>query len=200
MVKVEPVGDAESLGDSPHWDEKEQVLYFVDIAIGTVNKYDPVTKVQTSVKVGGSRTSLVVLVEGKSDKCVVSVERGIAVATWDGKSSKPNRLEALCVVHDKEGERENKFNDGKVDPTGRFWAANRRVAFYLKKNNLTGCNHDGMAIDTEGKLWVACMKGGQPIRVKRVEYGAAPNLLGWGKREIPENIRRQAASSGTIPT
>ncbi|KAJ8898062.1 hypothetical protein PR048_003422 [Dryococelus australis] len=40
----------------------------------------------------------------------------------------------------------------------------------------------------------------EPVRVKSGENGAAPNLQGRGKREIPEKTRRPTASSGTIPT
>ncbi|KAJ8871316.1 hypothetical protein PR048_027633 [Dryococelus australis] len=38
------------------------------------------------------------------------------------------------------------------------------------------------------------------IKVKRGEYGSAPECRGGGKREIPEKTRRPAGSSGTIPT
>ncbi|KAJ8878706.1 hypothetical protein PR048_019291 [Dryococelus australis] len=37
-------------------------------------------------------------------------------------------------------------------------------------------------------------------RVKRYEYGAAPECKGEGKQEIAEKARRPEAPSGTIPT
>ena len=39
-------------------------------------------------------------------------------------------------------------------------SANRRTAFDFKQNGVEG-KPDGMAIDTEGKLWVACFGDGQ---------------------------------------
>ncbi|CAH1392189.1 unnamed protein product [Nezara viridula] len=41
---------------------------------------------------------------------------------------------------------------------------NRRKVFDLKKNNMT-CFPDGMTIDKDGKLWVACYEGSQVIHV-----------------------------------
>ncbi|KAJ8872131.1 hypothetical protein PR048_025733 [Dryococelus australis] len=41
---------------------------------------------------------------------------------------------------------------------------------------------------------------GEPERVKRSEYGAAPECKGGGKREIPEKTHRPVASSGTMTT
>lgn len=42
--------------------------------------------------------------------------------------------------------------------------SNRRVAFDLQKNNITG-SPDGMTIDTDGNLWIALFNGGRVIKV-----------------------------------
>jgi len=42
--------------------------------------------------------------------------------------------------------------------------SNRRIAFDFELNGVEGLP-DGMAIDTEGKLWVACFGGSQVVRV-----------------------------------
>jgi sugar lactone lactonase YvrE len=41
-----------------------------------------------------------------------------------------------------------------------FISANRRTAFDFELNGVEGIP-DGMTIDTEGKLWVACFGGSQ---------------------------------------
>ena len=46
--------------------------------------------------------------------------------------------------------------------------ANRRTAFDFELNDVQGIP-DGMAIDTEGKLWVACFGGGQ-VKCKTNHY------------------------------
>ncbi|KAG8294791.1 hypothetical protein J6590_094818 [Homalodisca vitripennis] len=42
--------------------------------------------------------------------------------------------------------------------------SNGKTIFCFKKNNVEGLP-DGMTIDQEGKIWVACVKGGQVLRV-----------------------------------
>lgn len=42
--------------------------------------------------------------------------------------------------------------------------ANEKTLFCFKKNNVNGFP-DGMTIDEEGKLWVACYEGGQVLRI-----------------------------------
>jgi sugar lactone lactonase YvrE len=49
-----------------------------------------------------------------------------------------------------------------------FIPANRRTAFDFELNDIQGFP-DGMAIDTEGKLWVACFTGGQ-VKCKTHHY------------------------------
>lgn len=38
-------------GEGPHWDEKTQSLYFVDIPGQTINKYDSKTGLHTQAKI-----------------------------------------------------------------------------------------------------------------------------------------------------
>nr|CAD7194926.1 unnamed protein product [Timema douglasi] len=236
-INIEPVGATTTLGEGPHWDNKAKVLYYVDITNSTVNKYDPATKKLNTVKIGGGPVSLVVPIKGKKEQFVISVGRNIAILTWDGKSTAPTKVETLCSV-DSDGDKiRNRFNDGKVDPTGRLWAgtmgpeskpaevelgkgslfsfskdlmtptthltnisianglawtqdrktmyyidsldlsvdaldfdtttgkiSNRRKAFDFKTNGIDAFP-DGMTIDTDGNLWVACFKAGQVIQV-----------------------------------
>lgn len=49
---VQAVTDPVWLGEGPHWDEREQALYFVSIFDHTINKYVPSTTVHTKAKLG----------------------------------------------------------------------------------------------------------------------------------------------------
>lgn len=40
------------LGEAPHWDDKNQILYFVDINGYSIHRYVPATKQHTSSYVG----------------------------------------------------------------------------------------------------------------------------------------------------
>nr|CAD7587306.1 unnamed protein product [Timema genevievae] len=58
---------------------------------------------------------------------------------------------------------DNKVHAFDFDPVkGKI--ANQRTAFDFTENNIKGFP-DGMTIDTEDKLWVACFGGGQVIRI-----------------------------------
>ncbi|XP_069695227.1 regucalcin-like [Periplaneta americana] len=235
--KVTQIADPVKLGEGPHWDHESQALYYVDIKGSTVSKYVPATKKHTTVKIEGGPVSLVIPVEGTTDKFVITVGRNVAIMTWDGESDTPADVKHVCTVDTEEKSQNNRLNDGKADPTGRLWSgtmgpdtgvsnefepevgalysfskdweatqhlmkitvanglawtedqklmyyidsptrkvytfdfdakngkiSNKRTGFDLEKNGVKGFP-DGMAIDTEGKLWVACFEGSKVIRV-----------------------------------
>ncbi|CAG2059153.1 unnamed protein product [Timema podura] len=58
---------------------------------------------------------------------------------------------------------DNKVHAFDFDPV-KGQIANQRTAFDFTENNIKGFP-DGMTIDTEDKLWVACFGGGQVIRI-----------------------------------
>ncbi|XP_021924406.1 regucalcin-like isoform X2 [Zootermopsis nevadensis] len=162
--KVEKISAPVSLGEGPHWDHDAETLYYVDIKGPTVHKYVPATNKHTAVKIDGVHVSLVIPLEGTKDKFVITVGRNVAILTWDGESSTPTDVKYVSAVDNEKELQGNKLNDGKADPTGRLWTANRRTAFDFEINEVDGFP-DGMAIDIEGKLWVACFGGSQVIRV-----------------------------------
>lgn len=49
---VEKILDGLLLGEGPHWDDKNQCLYFLDMTRSTIHKYVPSTKKHTQVTVG----------------------------------------------------------------------------------------------------------------------------------------------------
>ncbi|CAH1118004.1 unnamed protein product [Phaedon cochleariae] len=105
------------LGEAPHWDSETQTLYFVDINGYTINKYVPATRKHTSAHVG-KNVSVIIPIQGKKDQFVISLERELAIVTWDGESSRPSKVETLLEVDQNT---KNVFNDGKCDPSGRLW-------------------------------------------------------------------------------
>ena len=111
--QVELVVDARAtLGEGPLWDERAGLLYWVDILRHNLHVYNPTTGENKTYDVG-HRVSTVVLSE--SGKVLVTVENGFA--WFDLAASK------LDMIVDPEADKpENRFNDGKCDPGGRFWA------------------------------------------------------------------------------
>lgn len=68
----------------------------------------------------GGPVTLVVPDTFDDNKFLVGRKLDIVSIKWDGKSSKPASLTVLASV-DKD-KPENRFNDGKVDSSGRLWA------------------------------------------------------------------------------
>jgi sugar lactone lactonase YvrE len=114
MVKqAELVLDAKAeLGEGPLWDERTKRLYWVDIVGQALHIYDPATKQNKTYDVG-QMVSTVVLSE--TGGVLVAVQNGFA--RFDPNSG------TLDILVDPEAHiPANRFNDGKCDPAGRFWA------------------------------------------------------------------------------
>ncbi|MGJ9383185.1 SMP-30/gluconolactonase/LRE family protein [Salipaludibacillus sp. CF4.18] len=113
MDSLELVVDAKAeLGEGPFWDERTNQLIWVNINGYSVNFYDPFTRENVSHDVGQHVGAAVVR---ESGDLLLAMRQGFY--TYDIKSKK------LIAVHDPEPNKTgNRFNDGKCDPQGRFWA------------------------------------------------------------------------------
>ncbi|SDZ64376.1 Sugar lactone lactonase YvrE [Evansella caseinilytica] len=117
-MKAELVVDAKAmLGEGPCWDDREQKLYWVDIIGKTVHCYDPET--------GENQTLHVNAYVG----CVVLKEDGgLLAGLQNGIFSIDMRTYERQFIDNPEQQKpENRFNDGKVDPSGRFWAGTMHI-------------------------------------------------------------------------
>ena len=108
----------DELGESPFWHPDEQLLYWVDIAGRKLRRADVAARSVESWAmpsepgcVAPART------DGVCTGLVIALRDGIYRARrWGGP------LELLApALHDPATTR---FNDGKADPNGRFWAGN----------------------------------------------------------------------------
>ena len=99
------------LGEGPVWDAAHGTLYWVDMFAGIVHHYQPASGMAGSVEVG------------EIVGCVVPRERGgLLAATASGIYHLDPVSGAKTRVAAVEADRpETHFNDGKVDPAGRFW-------------------------------------------------------------------------------
>lgn len=101
-----------TLGEGPSWDEKEKLLYWVDILQKKINQFNPVSNENKEVLLD----KLVGAIAPKQDG-------GVVLALQDGLYSYNFLTEILKEIHKPEEHlQNNRFNDGKCDPAGRFWA------------------------------------------------------------------------------
>lgn len=111
--KLELIVDAKAdLAEGPCWDRERKVLYWVDIVGKKVHMYDPNQLQSRTIEVGQYVGAVVPRKSG-----------GLMLAMHHGFYSLDLETEALVPIADPEREKENnRFNDGKCDASGRFWA------------------------------------------------------------------------------
>lgn len=98
------------LGEGPLWDERGGRLLFVDILVGTIRSFHPVTRAEESVQLD-STVGCVVL---DDDGAMVAAAGTRILRLADGGQ------EVLAVTDDAPDA--IRFNDGACDPQGRLWA------------------------------------------------------------------------------
>lgn len=69
--------------------------------------------------------SFIIPVEGSDDRFILSMGKEIVSVKWDGISSSVSEIEKIAEV--QKHLPDNKFNDGKTDPTGKVWAGKHNL-------------------------------------------------------------------------
>ncbi|KAB1253318.1 Regucalcin [Camelus dromedarius] len=191
-------------GESPVWEEASKSLLFVDIPAKKVCRWDSLSKQVQRVIVDAPVSSVALR---QSGDYVATVGTNFCALNWENQST----LVLATVDKDKKN---NRFNDGKVDPAGRYfagtmaeetapavlerhqgslyslfpnhhvekyfdqvdisngldWSLDHKIFYYIDSLSVYKLEReeqipDGMCIDVEGKLWVACYNGGRVIRL-----------------------------------
>lgn len=149
QYSVEHVLSAQAeLGEGPVWHPDEKVLYFLDITQGKQHRFDPQTGEHRVTDLGVVTGAMGVRAAGG---WVMATKKGFCF--WDSASG-----QMIPVADpDPDPNAQIRFNDGKTDPQGRFWAG--------KMGN--GSNNSLFRLDVD------CM-------VHRAESGVGvSNGLGW---------------------
>ena len=106
------ISSQNQLGESPLWSVEEQVLYWVDIYGKRIERYNPQTEERQTFHLPCQVGTVAFREKGGF---ILATDQGFA--TWDGKSEHVEWL-----LNPEKGKPFYRFNDGKVDPGGRFWA------------------------------------------------------------------------------
>ncbi len=112
-MNIECVLDAKTvLGEGPLWDQRAGVLYWVNIKAHEIHRWDPATGEDRFWLADEDVGSLVVR-DGSG--LVVALATGFHFFDPDTGSFEP-------ILDPESDQPENRFNDGKPDRRGRFWA------------------------------------------------------------------------------
>ncbi|MEL6255699.1 MAG: SMP-30/gluconolactonase/LRE family protein [Bacteroidota bacterium] len=103
------------LAEGPVWDYRFQVLHWIDILQGRLHSYDPKTGKNQWINFD------------QMIGAAVPAERGGFVMAMQHGFYLWNKGELTQIADPEEDDPLNRFNDGKCDPMGRFWAGSMRI-------------------------------------------------------------------------
>ena len=114
MIEITTLVDCQNeLGEGPVWCPIENVLYWLDIKGKSIWRHHPASGKTESWATPEEPGSMALRQNGK----------GLVVAWWNGFRFFDPDSGALEVIHDHEQDNPNsRFNDGRCDRQGRFWA------------------------------------------------------------------------------
>ena len=138
------------LGEGPLWDVKSQRLYWVNILDGEIHMYEPMTDTNETIKLD-SYVGCVALTE--RDELIAGLTDGFYLV-----NPKTNALTVL--ERTEEPSLQTRYNDGKCDPAGRFWAGTMSL----------------VGEEKVGALY--CMESDHSVR-KKIDHVSISNGLAW---------------------
>jgi sugar lactone lactonase YvrE len=140
------------LGEGPVWDSKRKVICWVDIVNGEIHEYSPEQKTYRTIEVHQMIGSLAVCTNGNF---IAALQNGFAFI---------DRItgEVQMITDPENHLLNNRFNDGKCDPAGRFWAGTMSFSeeagagnVYVIQNDLTSTKKIGEVSISNGMAWSA---------------------------------------------
>jgi sugar lactone lactonase YvrE len=120
------------LGEGPSWDSRNNMLYWVDIQGGNVHMYKPDISEDTIIHTGSYVSSVVPRMSG-----------GVLITLQHGFYSLDLKTQSVTLIREVEGDLvDNRFNDGKCDAYGRFWAGTMSMGGLSSKGALYYLSND----------------------------------------------------------
>lgn len=134
-LKAELVIDTKAtLGEGAIWHPTEKKLYWIDIEGQYLYRYDPETKINDSFELGERVGTVVPVIGG-----------GVLVALQNGIHFLDTQTGTLRFINNPLTDTNIRFNDGKCDPSGRFWVG----SMHLQQTKGTAALY---RMDTDGSI------------------------------------------------
>jgi sugar lactone lactonase YvrE len=138
------------LGEGPVWNSQTKTICWVDILNGEIHEYDPKQKVYKMIPVHQMIGAIAVCTNGDF---ITALQNGVAFI---------NKISgALKFITDPESNLpNNRFNEGKCDPAGRFWAGTMSLSeepeaggVYVVEKDLSITNKIKNVTISNGMAW-----------------------------------------------
>ena len=139
-----------TLGEGPIWDQERNCLWWIDIIGKKLHQYDPAENQNKTFELDQKPGTVVIAENGK-----------LALALFNGfYSFNPANGSCELITNPEEHKPATRFNDGKCDPAGRFWAGTMEDAetgqnigsLYSLSNNVATKHLDDVGI-SNGIVW-----------------------------------------------
>ena len=114
-----------TLGEGPLWNEETQTIFWLDIVENLIHSYSINKQKHTSFNVGEMIGCIAPREQGG---LVAALQNGFAFVDFENKTVEH-------IANPEEGI-PNRFNDGKCDAAGRFWAGSMALTEEESKGNL----------------------------------------------------------------
>jgi xylono-1,5-lactonase len=131
------------LGEGPLWVEREQAVYWVDIFSNTVHRYMLADGARKTWNFDFEITSLSARKQGGF---IGTIQDGYALIDLDNQTVEPIQLPESDIPN-------NRFNDGKVDAQGRYWAGTMDTEQTSESGVLYRLNAD-LSLDTMDENYI----------------------------------------------
>jgi sugar lactone lactonase YvrE len=140
------------LGEGPVWDAKRKLICWVDIVDGAIHEYSPEQKTHHTIKVHQMIGSIAVCTNGNF---IAALRNGFAFIDRAGG-------EVKMITDPEDHLPNNRFNEGKCDPAGRFWAGTMALSeeagagnVYVLQNDLATTKKIDAVTVSNGMAWSA---------------------------------------------
>jgi len=131
------------LGEGPRWHGGEGLLYWVDIARQELHRFDPATGID---QVRRFDQPVGCFAFRKAGGLLLAMKDGLALL--DGWDADPVAFGEPILA----GKPDLRFNDGRTDPAGRFWAGTVNTAKSAQDAALYRVDPDGTIAFVEGGM------------------------------------------------
>ncbi|MEK4666015.1 SMP-30/gluconolactonase/LRE family protein [Niallia sp. FSL R7-0271] len=135
-----------ALGEGPFWDHKENVLYWVDINNKKICMYNPADNENKELELPEKVSAVIPANSGKG--AIAALENGFHYVDLTNGEIQP-------IFDPEEHLSNNRFNDGKCDAQGRFWAGTMSTKDEMEQGALYCLDKDGTITKKLDKLSIS---------------------------------------------